>query len=48
MIYLLQEHKLNPRNYSKQEIIMINLVRAKEYDMIMLEKIQYWNMHGFL
>jgi hypothetical protein len=29
MIYLLQEHKLNPRNYSKQEIIMINLVRAK-------------------
>jgi hypothetical protein len=33
MIYLFQEKKLNPRNYSKQEIIMSNFVQAKEYDM---------------
>jgi hypothetical protein len=25
-IYLLQDHNLNPRNYSKQEIIMSNFV----------------------
>jgi hypothetical protein len=29
MIYLLQEQKLNPRNYYKQEIIMSNFVQAK-------------------
>jgi hypothetical protein len=28
-IYLLQEKKLNPRNYSKLEIIMSNFVHAK-------------------
>ncbi len=36
-IYLLQEHKLNPRNYSKKEIIIINFLQAKEYEMIMYE-----------
>jgi hypothetical protein len=28
-IYLLQEKKLKPRNYSKQETIMSNFVQAK-------------------
>jgi hypothetical protein len=28
-IYSLQERKLNPRNYSKQEIIISNFVKAK-------------------
>jgi hypothetical protein len=45
MIYLLQEQKLNPRNYSKKEIIMSNFVQAKDYDLIMYENIQCMNMH---
>jgi hypothetical protein len=48
MIYLLQENKLNPRNYSKQEIIMSNFVQDKEYDVIMYENFQCENMHQFL
>jgi hypothetical protein len=48
MIYLLQEHKLNPRNYSKLEIIMSNFIHAKEYDMIMYENFPCTNMHLFL
>jgi hypothetical protein len=47
-IYLLQEQKLNPRNYSKQKIIMSNFVQAKDYDMIMYEIFQCMNMHLFL
>jgi hypothetical protein len=34
-IYLLQEQKLNHRNYSKQKIIMSNFIQATEYDMDM-------------
>jgi hypothetical protein len=34
-IYLLQERKLNHRNYSKQKIIMSNFIQATEYDMDM-------------
>jgi hypothetical protein len=45
MIYLLQEQKLNPRNYSKKEIIMSNFVQAKDYDLIMYENFQCMNMH---
>jgi hypothetical protein len=48
MIYLLQEHKLNPRDYSKQEIIMSHFVQAKEYGMIMYENYQCLHMHLFL
>jgi hypothetical protein len=48
MIYLLQEQKLNPRNYSEQEIIMSNFVQAKDYDMIMYKNFQCMNMHLFL
>jgi hypothetical protein len=29
MIYLLQEQKLNPRNYSEQKINMIYFIQAK-------------------
>jgi hypothetical protein len=29
IIYLLQEHKLNPRNYSKKELIMRIFLQAK-------------------
>jgi hypothetical protein len=45
MIYLLQEQKLNPRKYSKKEIIMSNFVHAKDYDLIMYENFQCMNMH---
>jgi hypothetical protein len=48
MIYLLQEQKLNPRNYSKKEIIMSNFVQTKEYDMILYARFQCMNMHLFL
>jgi hypothetical protein len=48
MIYLFQENKLNPTNYSKQEIIMSNFVQDKEYDVIMYENFQCENMHQFL
>jgi hypothetical protein len=48
MIYLLQEQKLNPRNHSKQEIIMSNFVHAKGYAIIMYENFQCMNMHLFL
>jgi hypothetical protein len=47
-ISLLREQKLNPRNYSKQKIIMSNFVQAKEYDMIMYENFQCMNLHLFL
>jgi hypothetical protein len=34
-IYLLQEHKLNHRNYSQQEINMINFIQSTENDVHM-------------
>jgi hypothetical protein len=40
IIYLLQEHKLNHRNYSEQEINMRNFVQANEYDVHMYAKFQ--------
>jgi hypothetical protein len=36
-IYLLQEQELNPRIYSKQELIMIIFVQATDHNI---------NMHG--
>jgi hypothetical protein len=35
MVYLLQEEKLNPRNYSEQELNMDNFVQATEHDVHM-------------
>jgi hypothetical protein len=33
IIYLLQEQKLNPRNYSNQELNMGNFIQPIEYDV---------------
>jgi hypothetical protein len=48
IFYLLQEQKLNHRNYSKQKIIMRSFVYANEHGMNMHAKIQCMNMHEFL
>jgi hypothetical protein len=40
-ISLLQEQKLNHRNYSKQKINMVIFIQANEDDMNMSAKIQY-------
>jgi low affinity Fe/Cu permease len=40
-IYLLQEHELNPRIYSKQELIMSIFVQNIDHDINMHAKIQY-------
>jgi hypothetical protein len=37
-IYLLQEQRLNPRNYLEQEINMIMFLHAAEYDVHMHAK----------
>jgi hypothetical protein len=37
-IYLLQEQKLNPRNYSKHEIIVSIFVQATEHDILLYAK----------
>jgi hypothetical protein len=47
-IYLLQEHRLNSRNYSEQEIIMKNFVQATDHDMHMNAKLQCINMYKYL
>jgi hypothetical protein len=47
-MYLLQEQKLNPKNYSEQDINMSNFIQAKEYDMIMYSNFQCMNIHVFL
>jgi hypothetical protein len=44
----MQEQKLNPRNYSKQEIIIRKFVQATEYDMYMHAKFEYLDVHLFL
>jgi hypothetical protein len=38
MIYLLQEQNLNPKNYSKQEIILIIFLQATGYNVYMYAK----------
>jgi hypothetical protein len=40
-IYLIHRQNLNPRNYSTQEINMVNFIQANEDDMNMSAKIQY-------
>jgi hypothetical protein len=47
-IYLLQEHKLNHRNYSKQEINMINFLQATEHDVHMYAKFGGLTCYEFL
>ncbi len=47
-ISLLQEQKLNHRNYYEQKINMIYFIQAKGYDMNMHANILCMNMHGFL
>jgi hypothetical protein len=48
IIYLLQEQKLNHRNYSKQVTIMIIFAQANYHDVHMHAKIQYLILHRFL
>jgi hypothetical protein len=48
IIYLLQGQKLNHRNYSKQELIMIIFAQTKDHDVHMHAKIQYLILHRFL
>jgi hypothetical protein len=43
-----KKQKLNPRNYSEQEINMIYFIQDKGYDMNMHANIPYMNMHGCL
>jgi hypothetical protein len=40
MIYLLHEQNLKPRNYSKQEIILIIFVQATGYKVYMYAKFE--------
>jgi hypothetical protein len=40
-IYLLQEQELNPKIYSKQELIMSTFVQATDHEINMHAKIQY-------
>jgi hypothetical protein len=47
-IYLLQEHKLNSRNYSEQELNMGNFIQATEHDVHMYAKFGYLTFCGFL
>jgi hypothetical protein len=47
-IYLLQEQELNPRIYSKQELIMSIFVQATDHVINLHAKIQYLILHRFL
>jgi hypothetical protein len=47
-ISLLQKQRLNPRNYSKQEIIMTLFVCATGYDINMHAKFQIIIKGGYL
>jgi hypothetical protein len=48
IIYLLQEQKLNPRNYSEQVTIIIFFTQANDHYVHMHTKIQYLILHRFL
>jgi hypothetical protein len=48
IIYLLQEQKLNPRNYSKQEIIMNIFVEDTIYKVYMYAKFRCLGAYRFL
>jgi hypothetical protein len=47
-IYLLQEHELNYRIYSKEELIMSIFVHSSDHEINMRAKIQYLILHRFL
>jgi hypothetical protein len=47
-IYFLMEHKLNHKNYSKQEINMNNFLQANENYVHMYEKLGGLYFYGFL
>jgi hypothetical protein len=47
-ISLLQKLRLNHRNYSKQELIMIIFEQANDHDLHMRAKIEYLILHRFL
>jgi hypothetical protein len=47
-IYLLQEHELNPRIYSRQELIMGIFLQATDHNINMRAKIHYLILHRFL
>jgi hypothetical protein len=47
-IYLLQEQRLNPRNYSEQEIIMSIFLQDNYHDVHMYAKLQCINMYIYL
>jgi hypothetical protein len=44
-IYLLQEQKLNPRNYYEQEIYIINILQDTENDVNMYAKFGGFNYY---
>jgi hypothetical protein len=46
-IYSLQEHKLNPRNYSKQEIMVTIFVQATMHKVYMYAKFEYLYAYRF-
>jgi hypothetical protein len=47
-IYLLQEHKLNPKNYSEQKSNMDNFVQATEHGVHMYTKFGDFMFYVFL
>jgi hypothetical protein len=48
IIYLLQEQKLNIRNYSEQEINMRNFIQATKHDIHIYAKFGYLDVYRFL
>jgi hypothetical protein len=48
IIYLLHEQELNPKIYSKQELIMSIFVQVADHDINMHAKIEYSILHRFL
>jgi hypothetical protein len=47
-IYLLQEQKLNHKNYSEQELNMVNFIHANDNDLHMYTKFGGLSFHAFL
>jgi hypothetical protein len=47
-IYLLQEQELNPRNYSKLELIMSIFSQATDHEINIHAKLQYLILFIFL
>jgi hypothetical protein len=48
ILYLLQEQKLNPRNYSKWELNMSNFVQSTELNVHIYAKFGGFTFCGFL